>query len=162
MKRRKVARNPISVLSDGNVSETSFGGRDDRVVVKQNFLPLPVDRTIELRWDFTRADLETEIPISDVTGARVKPVVYVAEDALDLFDREELRERIIAAGAKYVKAPTVHVVRGTTYRDERHDVEIPLEESLRLFSEETSPRDSAEKIAFAAELAREADAGEKE
>jgi hypothetical protein len=47
-------------------------------------------------------------------------------------------------------------------RDDRHDVELSLEESIRVFAEETRPADVGEKVAFAVEIAREADGGEKE
>jgi hypothetical protein len=163
--RRKVANDPIAVLSGGVVSETTHGGRADRAVVRENFLPLPVDRTLELRIELGEdfdGDLDLLLVDVDVRDARVKPVVFVPEERVDLLDRETLRERILAIGAKYCKAPVVHVVRKVVRRDVRHDAEIPLEDSLRIFAEETKPRDTEEKIAFAAELAREADAGEME
>lgn len=158
MPRRKTVRDPISVLSNGAVSKTTHGGRDDGAIVSEHFLPLPVDRTLELRWDVGVVPEEMEIP--DVVDARVKPVVYVEEGAI--FDAEKFKKVLLEAGAKYVRSPLVHVVRRETRRDERHDVEIPLEESLGLFAEETSPRDPEGKIEFAAAVAREADAGERE
>lgn len=161
MPRKKVPRDPIAVLSGGVVSETSHGGREDGAVVRENFLPLPVDRTLELRWDLGNgfpADGEPEIP--DVAGARVKLVIFVAEESVMHLDRDGLRDRILSAGAKYCKAPVVHVVRKAEHRDARHAVDVPLEESLRLFAEETKPREAEDKVEFAAGLAREADAGE--
>jgi hypothetical protein len=129
-----------------------------------HFVPLPADRTIELRfelgedWDggFEPADFP------DVLGARVKPVLFVAEERADLVDREAIRATLEELGAIYVRAPLVHVVRKVVRRDERHDVEIPLEESIGLFAEETKPRDAEAKVAFALELAREADAEDEE
>lgn len=159
MSRKKVA-DPIAVLSGGVVSEKTHGGRADGAIVRENFLPLPVDRALELRFDVGEVPEELEIP--DVVDARVKPVVYVEEGGLETFDAEKLRQVLLEAGAKYVKSPIVHVVRKVVRRDERHDVEIPLEFSLELFAEETRPREAEEKVAFAAALAREADAGEKE
>lgn len=157
MPRKKVARDPISVLSGGVVAENVFGGR-----VRQNFLPLPVDRTLELRFDLgDEFDGTLDLDV-DVEGARVKPVVFVPEGKVDLLDREEIQRALLAAGAKYVKVPVVHVVRTVAHRDERHDVEISLEESIRIFAEETKPRDVDEKVAFAAALARESDAGARE
>ena len=129
----------------------------------QHFVPLPVDRTIELRFELGE-DWDGNLVFSkgDVEGARVKPVVFVAEERADLVDRDAIRATLEELGAVYVRAPLVHVVRKVVRRDERHAVEIPLEDSIELFAEETKPRDAAEKVAFAVALAREADAGEKE
>ncbi len=157
MARRKAARDPLAVLSGGVVSETTHGGRADGAVVRENFLPLPVDRTIELRLEFGE-----DLGDVDVEGARVKPILLVPEEKADLVDREGLRSKLMEKGAVYVKAPIVHVVRRAVKRDERHDADVPLEESLRLFAGETKPRDAEEKVAYAVALAREADAAEGE
>jgi hypothetical protein len=126
------------------------------------FLPLPVDRTIELRFDLGD-DWDGAIELEpDLTGARVKPVVHVAEAVVERFDRNGLKDRILEAGATYCKAPVVHVVRTVVKRDDRHDVELSLEESIRVFAEETRPADAGEKVVFAVEIAREADGGERE
>lgn len=152
--RKKVARSTPALERLG-ATPTDVPG--------QHFVPLPVDRTVELRLEFG-ADWDGEIVYarSDVEGARVKPVVFVAEEKADLVDREAIRATLVELGAVYVRAPMVHVVRNVVRRDERHDVEIPLEESIRLFAEETKPRDAEAKVAFALELAREADADEEE
>jgi hypothetical protein len=153
--RRRVARDPLAALSGGIASETTHGGRDDGAVVRENFLPLPVDRTLELRLEFGE-----NLGDVDVRGARVKPILFVPEEKADLVDREALRAKLIERGAVYVKAPTVHVIRKAIKRDERHRADVPLEESLRLFAGETRPRDADAKGEFAAALAREADAAE--
>lgn len=130
---------------------------------EDRFLPLPVDRTIELRFEFGADwDGTIDLDLAALAGARVKPVVFVAEEVAERFDRDGLRNRILAAGVVYCRAPLVHVARKVTRRDERHAVEAPLEESIRIFAEETTPPDVDAKVAFAVELAREADAGEKE
>lgn len=126
-----------------------------------HFVPTPADRTVEVRVELGE-DWEGGIEFPDVRGARVKPVIFVAEERADLVDREAIRTVLEELGAVYVRTPLVHVVRKVVRRDERHAVDLPLEESIRLFAEETTPRDAGEKIAFALELAREADAGEKE
>lgn len=153
-------REAIAALSGGIARETSHGGREDGAVVREDFLPLPVDRTVEIRLDLD-LDFAGDFDVrDDLEGARVKPVVFVPEERADLVDREALRTALLERGAVYVKAPLVHVVRREAKRDARHDVEVPLEESLRLFVEETRPRDAEAKVEFAAALAREADAGE--
>lgn len=129
-------------------------------IARCTFLPLPAEPTRELvlelgdDWDGAW-EFDPEV----VRGARVKPVVYVPEGRLALLDRDALRKAIVEAGATYCRTPTIHVSRLREKRDARHDAELPLEESLRIFGEETRARDLAEKVAFAAELAREADAG---
>jgi hypothetical protein len=159
MARRRTVRKESVLASTGSVS---FGGRDDRRVVRNDLYPLPVDRTVELRfelgldWD-GEFDLDSEV----IRGARVKPVVFVDEEKADLVDRDAMKEMISSLGAIYVRTPAVHVIRKRVKRDERHDVEIPLEESLRLFAEETRPEDAEEKIDYAVALAREADAGDE-
>jgi hypothetical protein len=130
---------------------------------KDTFLPLPVDRTIELRFELDEDwDGAIDLDPEALAGARVKPIVFVAGAVVDRFDRDDLRLRIIHAGAIYCRAPLVHVVRTVVRRDERHAVEVPLEESLRMFAEETSPAGADRKVAFAAGLARAADGGERE
>lgn len=131
--------------------------------LREDVVDLPVDRMLELVWDLGD-DFDGTFPVSaeDVSGARVKPVVFCPEEKLELVDKAALRDALLDAGAVYVKAPTVHVVRKKERRDERHDVELELEASLELFAEETRVRDPEGKIAFAAELAREADAGATE
>lgn len=134
----------------------------DRGYVKHHFLPLPADRTLEIRWDLDD-DFDGSFEFPDgVSGARVKPVIHVPEGKVGLVDRDGLRKVLLDAGAIYCKAPTVHVARRKVKRDERHAVEVPLEESLRIFAEETNPRDPDRRVEFAAALAREADAGAKE
>jgi hypothetical protein len=165
MPKKRRPADPISVLSDGVVSETTYGGREDGSIVRENFIPLPVDRTIEVRLELAEnfdGDLDLLLTDLDFRDARVKPVLFVPEAVVDLLSRDALRESILQAGALYCRTPIVHVVRTVVHRDERHDVEIPLEESLRIFAEETKPRDADGKVSFAAELAREADAGERE
>lgn len=128
--------------------------------MNETILPLPVDRLVEVVYQLDRDfDGVFEVPPS-VEGARVKPVVYVPEEKLELVRKDELRELLLRAGAVYVKAPTVHVIRKRRRRDERHDVELDLEASLAIFAEETGA--DAAKVEFAAALAREADAGEVE
>ena len=153
--RKKVARS-TPALERWEATPTEIPGH--------HFVPLPVERTIELRLEL-EADWDggfepTDFP--DVLGARVKPVVFVVEERANLLDREALRASLEELGAVYVRTPLVHVLRKVVRRDERHDVEIPLEESIELFAEETKPRDAEAKVAFAVALAREADAGEKE
>lgn len=127
------------------------------------FLALPVDRTIELRFDFGEDwDGSIDLDLPRLAGARVKPVVYVSDAVVDRFDREALRHRILSAGAAYCRASLVHVVRRVARRDVRHDVALTLEESVRVFAEETAPSAVEEKVVFAVALAREADSGEKE
>ena len=125
---------------------------------RERFVELPVDRHVELLLDFAE-DPDLAIDEGLVRGARVKPVVVIPEEKLETFDRDALREAVLAAGAEYCRAPEVRVVRKRTKRDERHSADVPLEESLRIFAAETRARDSDAKVAFAAELAREADAG---
>ena len=128
--------------------------------VGDRFLPLPAEPTRELRWDLPE-DWDGAIPVDAdlVRGARVKPVVTVPEARLAALDPEALRARILELGATYCKAPLVHVLRKRTARDERHATELPLEDSLAIFAEETRVRDPEEAVRFAAALAREADAG---
>lgn len=161
MPRKRRPADPIAILSGGIVSETTHGG------VRENFLPLPVDRLLELRWELGE-DFAGEYALDERSleaikaGARVKPVIFVPESKLELVDREAVRTWLLELGAKYVRAPLIHVARRTTRRDARHDVEIPLEESIRIFADETRPRDKVAKRVFAAALAREADAGARE
>lgn len=158
MPRRKTANDPVSALSGGIISQRSHGGREDGAVVMETVLPLPIDRTLEIRWDV--GDDLSALP--DVAGARVKPVVFVREEDAAALDLVDLRNRILGAGAVYCRAPIVHVVRSEVKRDARHAADVPLEESLRIFAEETRPEDAGAKVEFAAGLAREADAGEEE
>lgn len=120
--------------------------------VREYDLPLPVDRTLELRWD---ALPDGDLP--DVAGARVKPVLFLDEVESTTFDRGAFKERLREAGAVYVKAPVVHVLRRRSARDDRHAADVPLEESLRMFAQETHC--GVDHVEFAAALAREADAG---
>lgn len=153
MKRLKV--NAQHQLARWGAIEVGFCG--DR------FLPLPVDRTLELKFEFGADwDGTIDLDLEKLAGSRVKPVVFVVEEAVERFDRDSLKLRILHAGAVYCRAPLVHVIRRTVKRDERHAVEVPLEESIRIFAEETNPADADKKVTFAAEVAREADGGEKE
>jgi hypothetical protein len=157
--RAKTVLDPLVALSGGVVSRTTFRGR-----ATNSFLPLPVDRTIELRIEIGE-DFSGDFELGNLdrfVGARVKPVLYVRESAVETVDRSALRDAILALGAKYVKTPIVHVVRRIVRRDERHDVELDLEDSLRLFAEETGVSDPERKVAFAVALARESDALESE
>lgn len=125
---------------------------------REEFLPLPVDRPLELVWDLD-ADWDGTLALPDVTGARVKCVLRVVEERAALADPAALRRRVLEAGAVFCKTPEVVVLRRRELRDERHAVDLPLEESLRLFAAETLVPDPEAKVAFAAALAREADAG---
>lgn len=142
MKRKRLLKSVLPALAE----EVGDG---------EYFVPLPVDPTIEVA---VRMDLETEFEIPrDVRGARVKLVVYVPEARAAEVDRGALRAKLLDAGAVYARDPVVHVVRDEAKRDERHAVDVPLEESVRIFADETRPERAEEKIAFALELAREAD-----
>lgn len=130
--------------------------------LKEKLIKLPVSRLLELTWELD-STFEGIIDIeADVAGARVKPVLYVPEEKLKLVDKNQLTQDLINAGASYIKAPTIHTIRKKVKRDDRHDVELSIEESLEIFAEETKVRDVDVKIAFAAELAREADSGVEE
>lgn len=126
------------------------------------FVSLPVEPTRELRFELD-ANWDGRWPIQPtlVAGARIKPVVFVPEAIAANVDKFGLKAEFEALGATYVKTPHVHVVREKTTRDARHAVDLPLEESLRIFAEETRTSDLA-KVAFAAAIAREADAGVRE
>jgi hypothetical protein len=154
---------PYGRWTGGIASRSSYPTPATGGYLENHFLPLPVDRTIELRWDLSE-DFDGVLPVDpkEVDGARVKPVIYVPEEKADLVDRDGLRSDLLGMGAVYCKAPTVHVVRKKVQRDDRHAVEVPLEESLRMFAEETNPRDPDARVEFAATLAREADAGAEE
>lgn len=136
--------------------------KSERLSARERFVPLPVDRLVEIsitiaeNWD---GRLDRFFRPEDVRGARVKVVATVPEARLADFDRETLRSLILAAGAVHCRAPEVRVVRRKVRRDERHDAEISIEESLRIFAEETRAKGTEGKVRFAAELAREADAG---
>lgn len=128
--------------------------------IRRYAVPLPVERTLELTFEFDAAWDGALPDFGDVDGARVKPVLFVPEELTDLVDREAWRDALLEAGATYVKTPTVHVVRRRTKRDERHAAQLSLEESLRIFAEETGGAPK-ERIEFAAALARDADAGDE-
>jgi len=125
---------------------------------RERFVELPVDRHVEVLLDFVE-NPDLLLDESLLKGARVKPVVVVPEERVETFDREALRKAVLKAGAESCRPPEVRVVRKRVKRDERHAADVPLEESLRIFAAETRARDAGEKVSFAAELAREADAG---
>jgi len=130
---------------------------------RERFLEVGADRTIELRWELEASwDGRFRVDPEEVAGARVKPVILVPEELVEHVARHELRQTILDAGAVYCKVPTVQVIRRKVTRDARHHVDLPLEDSLRLFAEEVTAEDAEEKVKFAATLAREADAGVKE
>jgi len=130
--------------------------------MRDRFIETGADPTLEVRWELdTGWNGRFAIPES-VAGARVKPVVYVSEELSDQVDRHGLRTEILEAGAIYCKVPTVHVARRKVKRDARHEVELTIEESLRLFAEETKPSDPKGLVKFAAKLARAADSGDRE
>lgn len=133
--------------------------------VREEFIPLPVTPAVELSfdlgedWDGRLSSLG--LPEA-VRGAAVKLVLRVAEERLGELDREGFRAAVLAAGAESCRAPVVHVTRKREARDDRHAAELTLEDSLRIFAEEVRAPDAAERVAFAAALAREADAGAEE
>ena len=129
---------------------------------RERFLPLPVDRHVELTFEFPETIDLAVFDSNVVVGARVKPIVIVSEEKLETLDREAIRRAILEKGAVHCRAPEVRVVRRKVKRDERHAADVPLEESLRIFAEETRARNAEWKVGFAAELAREADAGARE
>lgn len=122
----------------------------------EEFVELPVDRLIEFTVHLGM-DFDGRVTLPEVSGARVKPVIFIPAERVDLLDRVGLVADLKSKGATAVKAPVVHVVRSVERRDERHDVDLPLEESLRLFAEETGVTDPG-RIEMALKLAREADA----
>lgn len=128
--------------------------------IREEFIPLPVDRLLELASDWVDGRLDLDLrALPALRGATVKLTVRVPEEQLAEFDREGLRAAVLAAGAAACRAPTVHVIRREERRDARHAAELPLEDSLRIFAEEVRAPDAGERVAFAAALAREADAG---
>lgn len=136
-------------------------GDSGRFVVRNKFVDYGAQPTRELRWEL-RSDWDGEflVPSKDVKGARIKPVILIPEEVVNLLDRHALKQRILDLGAVYCKVPIVHVLRNRVKRDERHRVELSLEESLGIFADETRPKDSEGKVKFAVSLAREADSGE--
>ena len=129
--------------------------------VEHRFLDVSADPTIEVRFEIP-ASWDGRFPLNPeaLTGTRVKPVVLVPEELASEVDRHALRQEILEAGAVYCKVPIVQVARRKVKRDARHAVELPLEESLRLFAAETRTEDPETVVEFAAALAREADAEE--
>ena len=146
-KRLRKEGKPEAVFADGQVW----------------FLPLPVEPTREIRFELD-ADWDGRWKIDPelVRGARIKPVVFVPEERASEVDKASLRQLFLDTGATYCKLPEVHVHRKEVRRDARHDVELSIEESLWLFASETRPKNTEDKVLFAAALAREADAGAKE
>lgn len=147
-------------MSEKRLAPSASGSRGERC--KETFLPLPATPAVELSfelgedWDGRLAGLG--LP-EGIRGAAVKLVLLVAEERVAELDREALREMVLAAGAASCRPPVVHVTRRREARDARHAAELPLEDSLRIFAEEVRAPDAAERVAFAAALAREADAG---
>lgn len=124
------------------------------------FIPLPATPLLELHWEITdRGQLDDMALGRNVTDAIVKPVVVITEHLAELFNRQALKTLIESMGAKHCRTPIVHVVRKQITRDERHTTELPIEESLGLFADETHTSTAGPRVAYAAALAREADAG---
>lgn len=134
-----------------------------RFAVRNKFVDYRAQPIREICWKIP-SDWNGEIWVveRDVKGARIKPVILIPEEVVNLLDRHAVRQKILDFGAVYCKVPIVHVLRKRTKRDDRHRVELSLEESLKIFAEETRPEDSEGKVKFAASLAREADSGERE
>jgi len=133
--------------------------------VREEFLPLPATPAVELAFDLDEdwdGRLESLGLPDAVVGAAVKLVLRVAEERLAELDREGFRAAVLAAGADSCRAPVVHVTRKREARDDRHAAELTLEDSLSIFAEEVRAPDAGARVAFAAALAREADAGVEE
>jgi len=130
--------------------------------VENKFLESHADPVREIRLDLD-ADWDGEIPIraKEVDGARVRLMIYVPEAAAGRVDRVGIRASTLKMGALYCKVD-VYVLRSAVKRDPRHRDELSIEESLRIFGEETRPAGVEKRIEFAAALAREADAGVRE
>lgn len=144
--------------------EVTHGRGEGEKPISHRFLDLDADPTLEVRFELP-AEWDGAFPLEGAAlkGARVKPVVFVPEELSAEVDRHALRSAILETGAVYCKVPIVQVARKKVKRDERYAVELPLEESLRIFAEETRAEDAERLVKFAAALAREADAaGEKE
>ncbi len=151
MKKRRVKKSRTMKVFDSGKSS-----------VRNRFVNYNAQPTRELRWEL-RSDWDGEFRVrkGDVKGARIKPVILIPEEAVSFLDRHAIRQKILDFGAVYCKVPIVHVLRERVKRDDRHRVELSLEESLRIFAEETRPEDPEGKVKFAAALAREADSGER-
>jgi len=130
--------------------------------IREQFIPLPVTRVVELSIDLMEdwdGSLDSIDLPPDAKGASVKPLVHISEDRLAELDRTALMKRILAFGASACRLPVVQVSRRREKRDERHASELSLEESLTIFAEEVRSPEPEERVAFAVALAREADAG---
>ena len=126
--------------------------------MKQTFIPLPVDRLVEIVLDISDSGTYEMPKAHAFDGCRVKVVINVPEEWAENINPAGIAEQFKASGATHVKAPVVRVLRKDVVRDERHVVDLPLEDSLRLFAEETKITDAERRIDFAAKVAREADA----
>jgi len=131
--------------------------------VSNRLIRTGADPTVEVTFELP-ADWDGKFPLDPgaVKGTRVKPVVVLPEELVSGVDRHALRTAILDAGALYCKVPFLRVIRRKQTRDRRHAPDLPLEESLRIFAEETKTEDPEEVVKFAAALAREADAGATE
>jgi hypothetical protein len=158
-KRAGVRVTGMELRTRAELSSTVGG----RTPIEHRLLDVSADRTIEVRFELP-AEWDGRFPLDPeaLTGARVKPVVLVPEELASEVDRHALRAEILDAGAAYCKVPAVQVARRRVKRDARHETALPLEESLRIFAEETKPERAEEVLRFAAALARAADAGEEE
>jgi len=125
--------------------------------LEKTFIPLPVDRLVVVDLRVEEGAVVGLPKSSDVAGCLVKVRIEVPAEQIDVFDKEFLRQQIIELGAAHVRAVEVRVLRREAVRDDRHAVELSIEDSLRIFAEETKIQDAERRIAFAAALAREAD-----
>jgi len=126
--------------------------------VEERFLPRPVTPAVEVEVDIPE-DWDGIFPAlpSSVRGALVKLTVTIPEAKLPVFDRERFREGALFMGAERVHAINLRVIRSAVKRDERHNAEVSLEESIQLFAGETKPQRAMEKVRLALSIAREAD-----
>lgn len=125
--------------------------------MKQKFVPLPVEELVEYVVDINESGTYPILEAHSFEGFRVKLVINVPEEWVENIDPAGIAKQFRLAGASHVKTPEVRVIRKDVVRDERHHVDVPLEESLRLFADETKIQDAERRIAFAAKVAREAD-----
>jgi len=121
------------------------------------FIRLPVDRLVEVVLDFDESGGSQITAPPDLEGCRIKLILNVPEEVAESIDPEAERQEILKLGASHVKTPEVRIIRKDVQRDDRHHIDVPLEESLRMFAEETQISDSDRRVEFAATLAREAD-----
>lgn len=118
---------------------------------------IPISRLVEVAVDVAVDGTCRWSHVSRLDGCRVKLTVSVPEELVDTVSVDSLVERAKTLGAEHVRTPEVRVVRKDVVRDERHHVDVPLEESLRIFAEETKVSGIDRLVEFAASVAREAD-----